>query len=398
MVWDHPLEGGFCVAIRLERLYKQAKQTYRMQLVAGKQGLGNIVNWVHMIEDENVAEFLRGNELVFTTGIGHAEIRWLSDFAYHLIRNNASGLVVNIGPYIEKIPEETIQYCEQQGFPLFILSWEIRLVDITRDFCRRIISSEQVDMSVSGALKNAIFFPDDVGKYEAQLERHGFNLDWPYCAAVLNINSSQDDKRQENIAAIRFYIPNILNHVSERYSIFVQDNRLVIIFANFSDSDIAACIDEIIVHYSSTKQVYDFNIGIGKNENGLAALGKSYKQAVSILRMAAKNKWRKVYYRDLGIYKILFSAEDDDVLREVYNEILGKLADYDATNNTDYTNTLKCYLQNNASVQAVAQMTYVHRNTINYKLSRIKEITGYNLASVEDRLKIMLAFKIKDIM
>lgn len=388
---------GLFVAIRLEKLYKQAKQTYQMQLVAGKRSLGNIVNWVHMIEDENVAEFLRGNELVFTTGIGHSEARWLNDFASHLILNNASGLVVNVGPYIDVIPDETIQYCEQMGFPLFILSWEIRLVDITRDFCRRIISSEQVEVSVSSAFKNAIFFPDDIGKYEAQMERHGFNLSWRYCAAVLNF-SSPDDRCQENIATIRFYVQNIINRISERYSLFVQDNRLVIIFANFSDSEIAACIDEVIVYFSTAKHGSDFNIGIGKNENGLPVLGKSYKQAVSVLRMAAKNNWSKVYYRDLGIYKILFSTEDDGVLREVYNDVLGKLADYDATNNTDYTSTLKCYLQNNASVQVVAKMTYVHRNTINYKLARIKEITGYNLASVEDRLKIMLAFKIKDIM
>ena len=386
------------MAIRLEKLYKQAKQTYQMQLIAGKRGLSNIVNWVHMIEDENVAEFLRGNELVFTTGIGHDGPTWLNDFTYHLIRNDASGLVVNVGPYIDVIPDETLQYCEQMDFPLFILSWEIRLVDITRDFCRRIINSEQAEMSVSGAFKNAIFFPDDIGKYEAQLERHSFSLSWRYCAAVLNINSAQNDKHQENIASIRFYLQNIVNRKSERYSFFVQDNRLVIIFANFSDSEIAACIDEIIACYSAAKQGCDFTIGIGKNEIGLPVLSKSYKQAVSVLRMAAKNNWRKVYYRDLGIYKILLSTEDDGVLREVYNEVLGKVADYDATNNTDYMSTLKCYLQNNASVQAVAQITYVHRNTINYKLAKIKEITGYNLASVEDRLKIMLAFKIRDIM
>ncbi len=386
------------MAIRLERLYKQAKQNYKMQLIAGKRGLGKIVNWVHMLEDENVAEFLRGNELVFTTGIGHADPAWLSDFASHLIRNGASGLVVNVGPYIDVVPDKTIEYCEQMGFPLFTLSWEIRLVDITRDFCRRIINSEQAETSVFGAFKNAIFFPGDVGKYEAQLERHGFNLSWRYCAAVLNIASSQADRHQENIAAIRFNVQNIINRISEHYSLFVQDNRLVIVFANFTDSEIAACIDEIIVYSSGAKRGCDINIGIGKNEGGLPVLEKSYKQAVSVLRMAAKNNWSKVYYNDLGIYKILISTEDEGVLREVYDEVLGKLADYDATNNTDYMSTLKCYLLNNASVQAVAQMTYVHRNTINYKLTRIREITGWNLAGVEDRLKIMLAFKIKDIM
>ena len=114
-----------------------------------------------MIEDEQVADFLRGNELVFTTGIGHPDGMWLSDFAQGLIRNKASGLVVNIGPYIDAVPEQVIAYCKCNEFPLFTIPWHIRLVDITRDFCRRIISSEQAELSVSSAFKNAIFFPDD---------------------------------------------------------------------------------------------------------------------------------------------------------------------------------------------------------------------------------------------
>jgi predicted DNA-binding protein YlxM (UPF0122 family) len=386
------------MAIRMEKLYKQAKQTYQMQLIAGEAGLGNIINWVHMIEDEQVADFLRGNELVFTTGIGHHNGQWLSDFAQGLIRNKAGGLVVNIGPYIGAVPERVKEYCEQNNLPLFTIPWHIRLVDVTRDFCRRIINSEQAEMSVSSAFKNAIFFPEEIPKNQAQLERRGFNISWHYCAAVIAITSVQEDRHKENLADVRFYAETIINRISETYSIFSHENKLTIVLAKFADSEISSCINAIVEYYLSTRRGYRLTIGVGQNETGLLLLAKSYKQAASVLHMAVKNKSHQVYYKDLGIYKILLSTEDGNVLQEIYDDVLGKLADYDAANTTDYMNTLKCYLENDASVQAVAKLTYVHRNTINYKLNKIKEITGHDIAGVEDRLRLMLAFKIKDIL
>jgi len=392
------IEGGIMMEIRLEKLYKQAKQTYEMKLIAGAGGLGNIVTWIHMIEDEAAANFLRGHELVFTTGIGHSDAMWLSGFTQGLIRNNASGLVVNIGPYIDAVPEQVIEYCKQKEFPLFTVPWHIRLVDITRDFCRNLINSEQKKITVSSAFKDAIFFPKDISKYQAQIERHGFNAAWRYCVAVLDIISNQEGKHKENLAAVRFYVETVINRITDKYSVFISDNRLTIIFAKLEDYEISACIDSIIEYYRKTGRGYNLNIGIGQNQTGLVMLAKSYKQAAAVLHIAAKSNKHKAYYKELGIYKILLSVEDDGVLREIYSDTLGKLADHDASHGTDYMNTLKCYLENDASVQAVAKITYVHRNTINYKLNKIKEITGCNITCVEDRLKLMLAFKIKDIL
>lgn len=386
------------MAIRLEKLCKQAQQNYQMHLIAGENGLGNIIKWVHMIEDEDVAAFLRGNELVFTTGIGHSDTAWLTGFAQGLVRSKATGLVLNIGPYIKTVPEETVAYCKRADFPLFTIPWHIRLVDVTRDFCRRIINSEQTEISVSSAFKNAIFFPEDITQYQAQLERHGFHMNGHYCAAVLAVDAEPANTLQDHLAAVRSAAENIVNRISDKYSIFKQDNRLIVIFSKFQDSEISACISRIAEQYRTAKRKYTLNVGIGQNASGLATLAKSYKQAASVLPLAAKNNWLTVYYKDLGIYKLLLSTEDDQVLRDMYNDFLGKLADYDATYHTDYMDTLKCYLENDASVQAVSKLTYVHRNTINYKLRKIKEITGCNIASVEDRLKIMLAFKIKDIL
>ena len=95
------------------------------------------------------------------------------------------------------------------------------------------------------------------------------------------------------------------------------------------------------------------------------------------------------------MYKRQVHIKDTSVLHEIYDETLGTLEEFDSANGTDYMETLKRYLENDSSVQEVARITFVHRNTVNYKLRRIKEILGCEL-NYEDKLRLMLSFFIKE--
>ncbi len=386
------------MSIRLAYLYQKAERIYRMKLIAGESGINHSVQWVHMIEDETAATFLRGNELVFTTGIGHQGETWLLSFAKGLVSHHAAGLIVNTGPYIKTVPLELIQYCKENEFPLFTIPWEIHLVDVTRYFCRCIIHREQKELNVAEAFKNAIFFPEKSSYYQIQLESQGFNIHWHYCAVVLAVQTDKEDHSEKLLNEIQSFSEIIISHLVEHYCISIHNNQLLIIVANTEDKTLETCIDKILQHYEQKNRLYACHIGIGQNKGGLLLLSKSYKQAISVLRLSQKNKIDKIYYKDVGIYKILLSSGDINVLYEIYNDTLGSLADYDAANKTDYLLTLKCYLENDASVQTVAKLTFVHRNTINYKLKKIKEIMNCPINSVEDRLRILLAYKIKDIL
>ena len=57
------------MAVTVRKMYQNGSFLYHMELIAGRGGLMNLVNWVHIIEDEDVSKFLHGNELVFTAGI-----------------------------------------------------------------------------------------------------------------------------------------------------------------------------------------------------------------------------------------------------------------------------------------------------------------------------------------
>lgn len=391
------MEGqGKPIMIRLAELYEATQKIYEMKLIAGDGGLHQMIQWVHMIENEQAAAFLRGNELVFTTGIGYSDAAWLTRFAQGLHENHASGLVVNVGPYIQEIPAATIDYCRQVSFPLFTVPWHVRLVDITRNFCRRIIHNEQIEMTVSSAFQNAIFWPRDTVKYQAQLSRYGFDPEGRYSLVAFTL-ACQDEKRDEELAAFQLNVEKRISVFGKKYSVFVHEHDLLLVLADFTEDEIETGIVESVNNFCTTGG-YRLQAGVGQNELGLALLAKSYREARAALNMAVKTEQNILYYKNLGVLKILLSTEDKKVLQDFYQEALGRLADYDATYHTDYLVTLRLYLEQNGSVQAVAKQTYVHRNTINYKLRKIKEITGRNLADVEERLTMLLAFKIKEIL
>ncbi|HEX3029622.1 MAG TPA: PucR family transcriptional regulator ligand-binding domain-containing protein [Clostridia bacterium] len=180
-----------------------------MNLICGENNMNNMVNWVHMLEDPEAASFLHGHELIFSTGIGRDQTDWLLGFAKGLVESRACGLVLNIGPYIKSVPEELIAYCREIQFPLFTIPWKTRIVDITNDFCRKIIKSEENEITVAGAFKGAIFTPERLAEYRSVLERKEFNPNAQFCIAALSFSAPSSQTLQDYDKSVRLHLTQI---------------------------------------------------------------------------------------------------------------------------------------------------------------------------------------------
>ena len=124
--------GGFCypkrkrgenMSITVSKLCANAQANYVMKLVAGKEGLGNYVRWVHLVENADVSPFLHGNEMVFMTGVGINDEVHLLKFVEELIEKRCSALVINTGKYIKSIPQSVKDCCDINSLPLFTVPW-----------------------------------------------------------------------------------------------------------------------------------------------------------------------------------------------------------------------------------------------------------------------------------
>ncbi|MEE1056844.1 MAG: PucR family transcriptional regulator ligand-binding domain-containing protein [Acutalibacteraceae bacterium] len=387
------------MAITMANLCQNCENIYGMKLMAGANGLDNYVRWVHLIEDRDVPNFLHGSELVFITGIGQQSSNdsWLFDFVKKLFDQKAVGLVVNIGPYICSIPKEVMDFCEDNALPLFAVPWSVHLVDIIYDYCHKIVESEENETSLANAFKNLIFSPEDSELYYNVLNKRGFKDSHYYSVVTIQLITQDNKIKEFDKKNIRFLAHKNLGKITKKFSLLELNDCLTCVIENFTPEQSEAFLKELIFVCSTQFPNYKIYSGISPVCCGYMEISKGYIKSVSAIKIAVINNKSIYHYNEIGVYKLLLSVKDTDVLNDLVLEHLGKLEEFDVKNGTDYVNTLRCYLMNNSSVQEVAKQTFVHRNTINYKIKKIKEILNCEL-NYDDKLNIMLAFYIKKLL
>lgn len=385
------------MAVNLGALCENSRRLYHMQAVAGREGMNGLVQWIHTLEDEEASRFLYGGELVFTTGIGYKGTDWLLGFAKSLKQHGASGLVLNLGPYLKKVPGELTEYCDREKFPLFTVPWETRLVDITRDFCNQIIKSEKAEEDVGVTLKNLIFFPQESTRYLPLLELHDFDRT-ANCCCVFIAPMAQTEGLEEISPSLRFEIDRIFSHIPVWKGYFQNERGYVYVLCGLSEeqlSELSAALEAI---NSARDEKQRLAFAFSSNRGNVSHLSVNYRRASSLLDLCRKQGKSMLRYDDLDVQKIFLSLDGTEVLEEYAEDVLGRLISYDREHDTGYLEILRLYLEYDGSVKRVADRMFVHRNTINYQLNKVKNILGADLGTFEERFRIAFAFKILELL
>lgn len=384
------------VSITVGKLFGNGTVLYQMKLLAGQKGLNNLVEWMHIIENDEVSEFLHGNEVVLTSGILNSSDGWLLEYTKKLHSVGTSAFIINLGPYTKSIPKEVIEYCNEVKMPLYTIPWETRMVDLTRDICYRIMQSEQVEISIASTIKNIIFKTGDLETLILQMERYGYLRDSTFCFIVMSFENRDDKELVFNINRIKLYSERIARSINELYISFSYKNCWVLALVNYSNYNVNNFVNTFFKNWN--EPLWKIHMGVSENKDGIKVQAENFNNAFTAMSMARKKNKEVIFYEELDIHKLLLNAKDKEVLREFYNETLGKLEKYDKENNTDLVNFLFMYLQNNGSQSLVAEKQYIHRNTVNNQLKKIEKITGYNPSNLEEKLRFYLGFYIKDVM
>ena len=382
--------------MELNRLIKKISHL-DITLVAGKKGLSTPVKWIHFVEAPESCSFLDGGEIVIITGIGLNENTTISDLIISVIKANAAGAIVNIGPYIENIPEDVIAYCDEKDFPLFTIPWRIHLAELTRIFSQAIMKDEQNSIHIATAFKNAIAFPGQCEFYQVTLHSHGFKTNAQYCACCIMVSDIKGDTEQR-LGTLAYEIDHFLKRTYKNYSVFVYDEQIVIIVSNYTVSEIHDFVNEAVIK-TKTLLTKDETItyGCGKITQSIRCLYKTYNQARSIQQLQFSGKLGDQYhfYSSLGVFKLLMAINDTDVIEDYLKNTINPLREYDQAKCTDLCEVLACYLENDCSVQKTSDMLFLHRNTVNYKIAKASEIIERDMSVLHNRVEISLAFMLE---
>ncbi|MDD7794313.1 PucR family transcriptional regulator [Clostridium sp. 'White wine YQ'] len=384
------------MSITVGKLFGNGAVLYQMKLLAGQKGLNRLVEWVHIIENDEVSKFLHGNEVVLTSGMLNTYDGWLLEYTKKLYNVGISAFVVNIGPYTKSIPKEVIKFCNEVNMPLYTIPWETRMVDITRDICYRIMQKEQAEISIATTIKNIIFKVGDLETHILQMERYGYLRDSHFCFIVMSFRNEKGNDEEIDMNRIKRYTERIARSIHELYIAFSYNDCLVLLLVNYGNYDIENFVNTFFRSWN--EPYWKVHMGISDNKVGIKVQADNFNNAYTAMTMARKKNNEVVYYDKLDIYKLLLNTKDKDALKEYYEATLGNLEKYDRENNTDLMTFLYMYLESNGSQSLVAERQFIHRNTVNNQLKKIEKVTGFNPLDLDQKLRFYLAFYIRDIL
>ncbi len=252
---------------------------------------------------------------------------------------------------------------------------------------------------------------DDPIRNSMALERsiyYNFNKDLGYLVIVIKAEDILLPKNTEKdsdhlFQFYRSFMQNI-ELLARKYNnqIFYinKSNQILILYSLAPDttqieakkSAVEFCYDFLSTFDSKSKKI-NCNIGIGRFYKSVSNLSKSYNEAFSAATIDLRNSKNVMHYDDLGVYRILQSADFEEQ-KKFYTEFLGDLIKYDDEKKLDILKTLDMYFQCSGNLKKISEAMFTHYNTILYRVQRIEEITGLNLRNYDDILNLQMALKI----
>ncbi|MDQ7096561.1 PucR family transcriptional regulator ligand-binding domain-containing protein [Desulfosporosinus sp. PR] len=365
---------------QVKTLYDSAKSKYMLTLRGGENGLNNDTSWVYVAEDIQTVSFLKGGELVITTGLFTQSGVKLYNFIRTIALHNCSGILINVGKYVSlpDLTPEIIEFCNVNKFPIFTMPWEVHLVDILQDFCRLFLDENHWENQLSATFQNAINqlpVPDNTLR---TLNQFGFATAGNY--RIFVIRNLIDKTR----------ITSPLNRYGWKYHLFEYENMQVLVHNTAQTQLSLEGMIELLCYCDSIR------LGISDAAPSLAQISLYYKRARFSLAVAEFRQKPYVRFDELGLFQILFNTSDPGLLETFYLRHLGALANYDLDHDSDYLNTLKIYLMSDCSLLDTASRMHTHRNTVIYRIRKIKEILKTELDNAAEKFNLLLAFYIKE--
>jgi hypothetical protein len=169
----------------------------------------------------------------------------------------------------------------------------------------------------------------------------------------------------------------------------------------------AALLRDVRPVFEADRTRLRLRVGISTPAAGVAALAGALHEASSARRLATLRgsipagdrgglaAISVVTSDEVASHELLLASVPGTVLRSFRERLLGPLVAYDSQHRAELLPTLREFLACSGSWNTCAAKMYVHVNTVRYRIRRIEELTGRDLACLDDRVDFFLALRIR---
>lgn len=136
------------------------------------------------------------------------------------------------------------------------------------------------------------------------------------------------------------------------------------------------------------------SVGIGQVAENIKDLAKSYKEAQIALEVGKifDGERNISSYENLGIGRLIYQLPA--TLCEMFLQEVFKRNSVDSLDRESLS-TVRAFFENNLNVSETARQMFVHRNTLVYRIEKIKKITGLDLREFDQAITFKVAMMVR---
>ena len=236
---------------------------------------------------------------------------------------------------------------------------------------------------------------DDITEITHQAEQFNVQLDGMLAIVVIRFT----DDITEQLEKHAYYLAESQLQVRVISHLF-DGNEFIMLVRHYKKDDSTELLNDFINQFINkiSKQLQlNCDGASGLFYETMGNIKDSYKQALKVLDFKEEfgTDLNDIFlYEELGVYQFI------DELYEIWkciqpNKYVERLRNYDKLHQTYLVHTLNLYLECDCNVYQTAKELTVHPNTMNYRLKRIREVSGLDLKNPNQKVTIYLGFKME---
>jgi sugar diacid utilization regulator len=175
-----------------------------------------------------------------------------------------------------------------------------------------------------------------------------------------------------------------------------MEDHVVVLLPASEDAEARRVATAVARELRSSLHGFTFAVGHSRVAHDPVDLYRAGNEALLAANVAEAGRADSVLaFEETGAYRLLLPAmsEDPAELQRFFAETVAPLVAYDEQYETDLVQTLETFLDADGNVAGTAQRLYTHRHTIRYRLERVRDLTGLDVASTDGREKLGLGLK-----
>lgn len=249
------------------------------------------------------------------------------------------------------------------------------------------LSNEKFDKDIF--LKNII--EEKITFEEISFKAKEMHINFNVRRAVFFIKS---DKKDEN--ALLDVLQNLFPDKTKDF-ILTMETESIIFIKEYKQSktindveQTAKTIADTLMAESMTKTV----VGVGRICDNLAEIATSYKEAKNATEVGNifGNDKTVISYEKLGIGRLIYQLPEplcEMFLKEIFSDCSKNFFD------NEMISTIQNFFENDLNVSETARKMYIHRNTLVYRIEKIRKETGLDIRKFDDAITLKFAMMVK---